>query len=211
MELEKEDNVEQQQSNEKVNTENDDYEEENTIIQKVSLFTCLNQNKVPEITRINFEENDKSFVLRNVMTPTECKKLIEIAETIGFHVAGLALGNEGNIDGTSGYRFNPKVRNNSRVIVDDKILADGLWNRTKDFLPQHYHGDKIVGLNERFRIYKYNKGEKFSPHFDRKYTRPDRSQWTLFSFMIYLNEGFQGGETTFFESRKRVKGNYRNL
>ena len=57
----------------------------------------------------------------------------------------------------------------------------------------------LVGLNERFRFYRYERGERFSWHLDGAYvrSRTERSQLTL---MVYLSEGFEGGDTRFAET-----------
>ena len=52
------------------------------------------------------------------------------------------------------------------------------------------------GLNERFRFYRYGPGQRFAPHVDGAYERTNGERSRL-TFMIYLNEGYQGGETRF--------------
>src|SRR5262249_16725523 len=97
----------------------------------------------------------------------------------------------------AGFEMNKDVRSNSRVIVDDVALAEQLWERARPFLPGRLRGWNAVGLNERFRYYRYDPGEEFAPHFDGFFARNvhERSHLT---FMIYLNEGFEGGETNFY-------------
>jgi predicted 2-oxoglutarate/Fe(II)-dependent dioxygenase YbiX len=53
-----------------------------------------------------------------------------------------------------------------------------------------------VGLNERFRFYRYDPGERFAPHRDGAYHR-DNGEDSLLTFMVYLSEGFTGGDTVF--------------
>ncbi|MBU7587533.1 MAG: 2OG-Fe(II) oxygenase [Nostoc sp. TH1S01] len=55
---------------------------------------------------------------------------------------------------------------------------------------------QAVGLNERFRFYRYNPGQRFAIHHDGSYRRPNGEE-SLLTFMIYLNDGFEGGETRF--------------
>ena len=53
-----------------------------------------------------------------------------------------------------------------------------------------------VGLNELFRFYRYQRGHRFKGHFDESYVRGD-GEASCFTFMVYLNDNFQGGDTTF--------------
>ena len=43
-------------------------------------------------------------------------------------------------------------------------------------------------------------GEYFAPHFDGRYRRPDGSEESFITIQLYLNEGFEGGNTTFISS-----------
>jgi hypothetical protein len=51
-------------------------------------------------------------------------------------------------------------------------------------------------LNERFRYYRYGPGQKFDWHFDGPFTRENGDSSKL-TFMVYLSDGFLGGETAF--------------
>ncbi len=134
------------------------------------------------------------FSLRNVMSPAECAKLIELAEQLGFQPAGLATGDDT-------YRVKERTRNNLRVMFEDTSFAEGLWARVADHVERRFQNHVAVGLNWRFRVYKYPPGSTFAPHVDNRTPLPD-GRITLFSFMIYLNHNFRGGETTFFERRR---------
>ena len=63
-------------------------------------------------------------------------------------------------------------------------------------MPSPFHRYEAVGLNERFRFYRYDPGQTFRPHIDGHFARNDeRSQFT---FMIYLNGECEGGETVIY-------------
>jgi hypothetical protein len=51
-------------------------------------------------------------------------------------------------------------------------------------------------LNERLRIYRYDVGQQFEWHRDG-YFRRTVDEWSLFTFMIYLSDDFEGGATSF--------------
>jgi predicted 2-oxoglutarate/Fe(II)-dependent dioxygenase YbiX len=98
-----------------------------------------------------------------------------------------------------GFVMAPEIRNNTRVIVDDVDRAADLWSRVHDQIPELVYGRRSVGLNERFRFYRYDPGERFAAHFDGSFRR-ENGEASLLTFMIYLNEGFGGGETWFQET-----------
>jgi predicted 2-oxoglutarate/Fe(II)-dependent dioxygenase YbiX len=52
------------------------------------------------------------------------------------------------------------------------------------------------GLNERLRFYRYDEGQKFDWHRDGYYESPSGKR-SFLTFMIYLNDGSDGGETLF--------------
>ena len=91
-----------------------------------------------------------------------------------------------------------RVRNNERVMFDDAALAADLFARTRAFLPALLDDAQLVGLNERFRGYRYRNGQRFAPHFDGAYFRPPAArgrEGSQVTVLFYLNDGFAGGET----------------
>jgi len=135
------------------------------------------------------------FTLRNVLTPTESNAIIAAAEQIGFQQAGLATGQDV-------YRVKEKARNNLRVMFEDTEMAEELWTRVAPHVDRKFQNHLAHGLNWRFRVYKYPPGGTFTPHVDDRMKLPGDGLITLFTFMIYLNENLDGGETTFFERRQ---------
>lgn len=89
-----------------------------------------------------------------------------------------------------------EMRNNARVILDDPDLAAELWARARPFLPQ-VGGWEAVELNDRFRLYRYDVAEAFAPHYDGSVSR-GTDQESRLTFMVYLNDGCQGGGTNFY-------------
>ena len=97
-----------------------------------------------------------------------------------------------------GFELRPDIRNNERVIIDDFEIAKNLWQRVADQISQVLQGRQAIGLNERFRFYRYDVGQYFAPHYDGAFYR-DNGEQSLLTFMIYLNDDFEGGETNFGE------------
>lgn len=128
------------------------------------------------------------FLIRDFFTPDECAEHIRLSEESGYDDAPISTGR--------GAVIRKDVRNNDRVMIDDPTLAAVLFARAEPLLPANFLIWKPVGLNERFRYYRYTKGQKFDWHFDGAFTR-DNGESSKLTFMIYLNDGFVGGETVF--------------
>jgi hypothetical protein len=47
-----------------------------------------------------------------------------------------------------------------------------------------------------FRVYKYLPGQQFKMHRDGSYERNENEK-SFYTFLIYLNDDFEGGETEF--------------
>jgi len=98
------------------------------------------------------------------------------------------------------------------VIIDDKDLAALLWDRIKGQLPEKFSSNeeddtKAVGLSDHFRFYRYDKGQRFIRHYDgyeygsMVYTNNQNKPQAKMTFLVYLNDQFEGGKTTFFNSK----------
>lgn len=132
--------------------------------------------------------HDDIFLIRDFFTTDECAEHIRLSEEAGYDDAPISTGR--------GAVIRKDVRNNDRVMIDDPTLAATLFARAEPFLPTNFLIWMPVGLNERFRYYRYTKGQKFDWHFDGAFTR-ENGESSKLTFMIYLNDGFLGGETVF--------------
>lgn len=133
---------------------------------------------------------DRIFTVSNVLSPEECAEYITLTENIGYTPAGLTVGQDE-------YMMAPNVRNNDRVILDDEQRAADLWRRIAEYVPTRIDNWTAIGLNERLRFYRYDPGQRFAPHGDGAYMRRNGDHSRL-TFMIYLNDGFEGGDTRFY-------------
>ncbi len=131
--------------------------------------------------------------LEGVLTPEMCTEWINRAEHAGLAVAP--------ISGHGGPVMNTTIRDNTRVIFDDMTAADALFRRMQPLLDPDQSGWALEGLNERFRVYRYQVGQRFRWHRDGHYERPRRLGQPLscshFSLLLYLNDDFEGGRTEF--------------
>lgn len=142
-------------------------------------------------------------VIDNIFTPQECQNLIEKANNIQTG------------DKNKAWHQADTGGNYMRVIMVDRQLSNLLWERIKPFLPMNrdskYKNYKLVYLNDYFRFSRYREGGKFPLHCDGKNydaSRPQESEGysteSLFTLNIFLNDGFEGGETDFFENNNDI-------
>lgn len=137
---------------------------------------------------------DGIWVINNFLTPEECQEWIDFAENIGFGDAPINVG-------FGAEKIVSNVRNNERAMIDDKDKAFILWQKAKEHLPQIIRHHVAIGLNERLRFYRYEQSQKFAWHSDGSFVRSNGER-SLLTFMVYLNEEFQGGETVFIGNAK---------
>jgi hypothetical protein len=135
-----------------------------------------------------FTDRDDLFVVHDFLSPAECEHFIARSEAAGF--------GDAPINQLGGPAVRKDVRNNDRVMIDDPALAAEWWERARPFVPEARGQWRASGLNERFRFYRYQPGQRFHWHFDGRYERSPLEESAL-TFMVYLNEGFGGGATEF--------------
>jgi hypothetical protein len=98
-----------------------------------------------------------------VLGAAECAAMIARIEDLGPAAAPVTT--------DRGFAMMPDVRNNERVMFDDVALAAELYDRLHDALPEQLSGMRKVGVNERFRCYRYAPGQRFTPHQDGAFRR----------------------------------------
>ena len=124
------------------------------------------------------------------LTPQECGEFVAMSERIGYEAATLAT-----VDGA---QLQPEIRNNNRVILDDKELVQKFWLRALPSIPRILNGRQAIGFNERVRFYRYDPSQQFAGHVDAPFRRQN-GEVSQLTFMVYLNQEFEGGETKFDE------------
>ncbi|PJJ60979.1 prolyl hydroxylase family protein [Hymenobacter chitinivorans] len=132
------------------------------------------------------------FLIEDFLTRQECLEYIALSETLGYELAA--------VNTAAGARVKPHIRNNSRAFYQSEDLATRLWDQVRPFVPAQLGPGHACGLNELFRFYRYQRGHQFRGHFDGSYQR-SATEASCFTFMVYLNDNFQGGDTTFRDLR----------
>ena len=151
--------------------------------------------------------------VKDILSVNECKKLIMDAENAGFQPSPLSGGGHGQTPRTG-------ARTSQFHVKDDAALANMLWGRLKEYVPDNLRdikpvpymnsftkGDefKPIGINEHMRFYKYDPGQFILKHDDYRMSRfrydADKDEYyeqmSFLTVVIYLNEDFQNGKTLF--------------
>ncbi|WP_137936972.1 2OG-Fe(II) oxygenase [Chitinivorax sp. B] len=131
-----------------------------------------------------------------------CAELMIQAEAKGF--------SEATVGFSTGEHMAKHIRNNDRLIWDDDELAAQLWSRVQPLLPLWPTLDGAVGLNPRFRFYRYAPGQRFKPHKDGSITLPN-GQISRFTILFYLNDVLAGGATTLLPGGPAAEQAYRAI
>lgn len=134
------------------------------------------------------EIHPEIFLIEDFLSLEECDTYLKRFENEKFEQAKISMFGR--------QIMRTDVRNNDRFIFFDKALAAQLWERTQSFMNEEFGAYKAIGLNEMFRVYKYTSGQRFKMHRDGSYHRNDK-ECSFYSFIVYLNDDFKGGETEF--------------
>jgi len=130
---------------------------------------------------------EDALIVVVLIDETECSSLILRSERIGYTDSMII---------SDGKQIVAKeIRNNKRVLLDDFELADKFWSKVSNYVPEVLDGCSVVGLNERFRFYRYEPKQIFRLHKD--FPHKIEGQQSKLSMIIYLNRDFEGGETDF--------------
>ncbi|MGB0524541.1 MAG: 2OG-Fe(II) oxygenase [Flammeovirgaceae bacterium] len=130
------------------------------------------------------------WTISHFLSPQECDELIYMSELSGYEEAKVSF--------TSGAKIMKGLRNNERILFKDEVLAQKLWAKLETFCPTHLDNSQAIGLNEQFRFYKYEGGQRFKKHIDGRFKRNELEESRI-TFMVYLNDQYEGGKTSFDE------------
>jgi hypothetical protein len=141
---------------------------------------------------------DHAFVLRNFLSVAECIDIIRQAEALGMCAPSETH----------------RIRFCERVKVMGEDLAAILFKRALPYLndiqvrdPDRPRGVPAAAMqstwkpstmNPCFRVCRYDVGGFFLPHHDGDFVKGSRNR-SLKTFMVYLNDDFDGGPTNFYD------------
>lgn len=129
------------------------------------------------------------MLLQGFISAEECEQYIEYSEAQGYEEAKINVGR-------SAQQVHKNVRNNDRLFWDNPELATAWFSRTREVFPTPGGPWQAHALNERFRFYRYHPGQRFARHRDGAYER-NANEISFYTFMVYLNDGYEGGRTRF--------------
>ena len=136
---------------------------------------------------MRFADRPLLWTVDDIYSPEECREFIELIERSSPTLA----------------TNNPLYRDQDRVILDDPERTSELFRRLRPHLEEEIGALRLVGLNDRLRLYRYQAGQQFAPHMDHWY-QPDPCRITLHSVLVYFNDDFAGGETRFQEQLEQT-------
>ncbi len=156
----------------------------------------MNQSRV---SRAEVSGVPGAFQLLNVFTADECQAFIEASEAMGYtQDAAVSLGRN--------------VRHNMNLNwIVDTTTERLIWSRVAPL----FRGKSIdflnktpLGLNQRFRFYRYRKGDFFAHHTDGAWPGSQivdgqpvadafGDRYSLYTFLMLLSDDFSGGQTQF--------------
>ena len=135
----------------------------------------------------------EAHVFRRLFTPEECRFLIEAAEP-AFHRAPV-----GHV-GSGGRLMVNQVRTCDVAAfpwVAETPVIHALNRRIAKV------AQTSVRNGEPLQILRYGQGQEFKPHRD---CTEDRENQRILTMLVYLNDGYTGGETLFLKSGLKVRG-----
>jgi len=154
----------------------------------------LSQTIPKDLSCIEIKNVPGAFHLLNLFSNEECQRFIDFTEKLGY---------QRNLDTSES--------NDKLTWIIDNTTERIIWNRCKDLMENMkylFENRKPLGLNAKFRFYRYNEGDYLKFHTDNacpgrrvinKYlianAYPDR--YSEMTFLIFLNEDYDGGATRF--------------
>ncbi len=133
----------------------------------------------------------RAFSLERFLSADECAALIALAEREGFAAAGVRT--------ADGPKAMPAIRNNERAMLAAPDWVALIWQRLGRVELPRLEGESALGLPRELRFYKYLPGQRFKMHKDGPWREDGlTSRLTL---LVYLNDGFTGGDTDFRDFR----------
>jgi prolyl 4-hydroxylase len=152
----------------------------------------------------------EAIIIRNALTPDECREWLASADAAGYLKNG-EVGPQGRLTVFSGDR--------ARATLTSPAMADLLWSRIRPHIRPRMHlggGDfsgphanavkpgryEPVAVADLLRFSRYDPGGSFHTHFDTVYARDDKYVG-MHTILVYLNDDYEGGETVVYDSEER--------
>eukprot|EP01134_Creolimax_fragrantissima_P006204 CFRG6204T1 len=158
----------------------------------------------PHTTRHEVTFVDKAYFLDNVLSHNECEQILSLTHEMGYDPDVPLGGSQSLEQGVA-----REGRAQACVWLASENVTETIFNRCKALLDQTIGKCQVVGINARFRCYRYVPGNLYGPHVDGAWPGSGMvddtyqydafgDRWSKMTFLIYLNDDFEGGQTTFY-------------
>jgi hypothetical protein len=160
---------------------------------------ALEADRADVVTRRDISAVPGAFQLLDVLSSGECTRLVELTESLGY-LADAAVSLPRSIR-----------HNHNATWVADDVTTDIIWRRCRALIrnDDDFDGKRALGINSRFRFYRYAQGDYFAAHTDGSWpgsrvidgkliTNAYDDRWSQLTVLLFLSEDFQGGETQFY-------------
>ena len=129
------------------------------------------------------------YQIRNAVSPSVCSDYVQQGNRVGWSPTNIS-------------ELNPLFsRSQTSVSIDTQVLFAAIQHTA----PSRLDDMEIVSLvKQRTACMRYSEGEYFGLHTDTPFVAPDGA-FTKLSLVLYLNDDYTGGETTFPDLALEVK------
>jgi hypothetical protein len=161
------------------------------------------------ITKIATPNVPGAFIMLDVLSRDECRQIRTACETMGFTP-------DEPLEASKS-----KLADNFFWLADEEMM-DFLFARCAPFLPTELIASdgsvcRLTGINARWRVYRYTPGLTYRPHIDGAWPNSGMrdgkyvydmhgDRRSRLTFLLYLNEDFEGGATTYFLPHPQREG-----
>jgi prolyl 4-hydroxylase len=134
----------------------------------------------------------EAYVFKSLFTARECDFLVSIATT--------SLQPSTVVDPSSGRLVANPVRTSDAAafpLMAESPAVHALCRRLA------YASGTDVAQGEPLQVLRYRPGQEYRPHFD---AIADAENQRVLTFLVYLNDDFEGGETQFIKTGLSIQG-----
>lgn len=155
----------------------------------MAAFTELKYERYPLPAHWSKDADKIAFTVDGILDAEECAALVARADAVGWKPSPMA-----------------PLQMGLRSAIDDAGLAARIYARLRPYCPPVHMKRRLRGLTPTFRFVKYPVGASVSPHPDTsggdKHTPVAAPNCSLFTCLLYLNDGYDGCETCLLPSPK---------
>jgi prolyl 4-hydroxylase len=144
------------------------------------------------------------WTVPDFFTAAECAAVLDDVASAEWLLA--------TVNREQGRAVDARLRDNTVAILRDRSRSEDLFRRVRPHVPERMSAElggdgrvvmEATGVHLPLRVYRYEPGQHFGPHQDQSYFGPNGEK-SLLTLMVYLNEGFEGGETEFPEQGQTI-------